>query len=134
MKLTERKATEQQLSEIADMMIHPIGFVNLDFNDVRLAIKDRKGVIYQAVNDTDEDNQTFLKAFFSEMQKTDIVNTYDRVLLQLGFPEDKPLMMDDLHSVNQFFQDIDPTEIRWGIYSKPAGEPASIDLLCTKPL
>ena len=130
MKMTERKVTDRQMADVAAVMVHRSGLVNLDGDDVRTILEDRSGMLYQGVKDADEDNKTFLTSFCSELSGKS--HHFKYIMICFGFPEDAPMMMDELIIVNQFLHTNDHFETTmWGLYSKPEKALPSIEVLCT---
>ena len=73
MKITEKHITEAQLKEIASLILDEKAIIGLDINDVKYVLEGKEGMMYEGLNDEDEDNTTFMRHFFTALsQKEDV--------------------------------------------------------------
>ena len=135
MKLTEQKVTEQQMDEVVDIILRIPGYLFLNANDVREMLTDRTGVLYRASKEPCEDNRTFVTACCSDLLDKEQIQNSQYMLVNIGSVEGEELTMEDMVIIQCFLQQLGFTDLmRWGFYTKPMNETASIEILCTNDI
>lgn len=134
MVITTKHVNESHLDEIAGLIQNKESMINLDRNDVKTNLVGKEGILYQAVQDEDVDNSTFMKDFFNELKKKDEVRTCTSMLISIGMSQDSPLMMEDMEVINDFFEsfDNDNIEAKWGVRNNEDGMRMTLLTVCTK--
>lgn len=134
MKITEKYVNESHIDEVANLIQIEKSLIVIDYADVESVLLGKEGVLYQAFQDEGVENSTFLKEFFCELKKKNLEKSCTSLLLSIGMSPDKPLTMEEVDIVNDFFDslDIDKVDARWGIKNNEEGSRMSILLICTK--
>ena len=136
MKITEKHITEAQLKEIASLILDEKAIIGLDINDVKYVLEGKEGMIYEGLNDEDEDNTTFMRHFFIALSQKEDVRTSSTLLVNIGMAAESPLMMEDMNTFHEFFQSFDneDLEIKWDIKTNAEGMGMTILVICAHPI
>ena len=135
MKITEKHITEAQLKEIASLILDEKAIIGLDINDVKYVLEGKEGMMYEGLNDEDEDNTTFMRHFFGVLAQKEDVKTSSTLLVNIGMAAESPLMMEDMNAFHEFFQSFDneDLEIKWDIKTNTEGMGMTILVICAHP-
>jgi hypothetical protein len=133
MKITERQITEKQLEEVTNLMLDDKALISLDIHDVESVLSGKEGILYEAQNDENEDNINFMKHVFDELKKKIEVMTSTYMLMNIGMDEERPLMMHDMDTLNDFFESFANEEmtINWSIKTNDHNTSMTLYVLCT---
>lgn len=133
MKIKEKYITENQLEEMADRILDEKQMIGFDKNDVEKVLVGKEGMLYEAQNDENEDNGNFMKHFFDELTKKKEVVSCTNLLILIGITKEKPLMMDDMNILHDFFESVvnEDMEMAWGIKTYEDISSMAILVICT---
>ena len=136
MQITEKHVTETQLKELVGLFLNEKAMIGLDVNDVKYILEGKEGIMFEGLNDEDEDNATFMRHFFEALTQKDEVKSCSSLLINVGMATESPLLMDDMNVINDFIESLDneDMEIKWGIKTNAEGIGMTILVMCTHPI
>lgn len=111
------------------------GHVNLDFADVNTTLKDGGVAIMSSGLGKGEDriNDAIRNALHSPLLNNNDVFSAKKILINLSFGEERPLMMEEMNALHDFMSKFSrEIEVIWGAaVEEPLGEEVKVTLLAT---
>lgn len=134
MVITTKHVNESQIDEIVGLINNGESMICLDRNDVKTVLVGKEGVLYQANQEEDLDNSTFMKDFFGALKEKEVVQGCTSMLISIGMSPEEPLMMEDIEIIHDFFESFDNEnlEAKWGLRNNEDGMRMTLLTVCTK--
>lgn len=134
MKTTEKQINDSHLNEITALVQGEKGMMSLDEHDVKNVLLGKEGVLYQGFQEEGEDNSSFMKDFFDELQKKEALQACTSMLICVGMSPDNPLMMEDMEIVDDFVSLFESGGVatKWGTKTHLEGSGMSLLVVCTR--
>ena len=121
---------------MTDLIVDEKAMIGLDRNDVKYVLDGKAGMLFEAQNEKNEDNGSFIKHFFDELAKRKEVVSCTYMLINFAMAEESPLTMDDMNNLNDFFRSIvnEEMEVKWGIRTNENFNDMAILVICTQEI
>ena len=140
MTIAEKRINESQFDEVAEFVQARNGVMSFDKDDIKFILTpDKESMLYKAYQEEGVDNMTFMKEFFNELKKKEVVQNCTSLLICIGMSPNDPLMMEDIGIVDDFLKSLQPQkkkndnlETKWSLQANDEGCRMSLLAICSK--
>lgn len=115
---TTTPVPEAQLNELIKIIVSEDAMISLDKDDILSVIEGKEGVMYEIIQEADENHGKFMQNFFNELARKPEIKGCQSLLLCINVPDDDSFMMDDMSNIHEFMEKLPPeAEVKWGMNS-----------------
>lgn len=116
MRYSKISVTENQISDIIELVIDKNAIIGFDVNDVKsVVVSEGNVILFEAIQDIGETVQECIRRFFDEAIK-ETKETILNALLSIQYSEDNCITAEHMHSIREYMDKAfpDSIQLKWG--------------------